>query len=124
MDVAEPGTDHFSVSLGQLVAEVLTAKGLNKAWLARKLNVHPAQITRLLHGRTRAYVQLICDLEDALELPRGHFFRALGVVPEAESAAEAIELDPALAFDPSGRDTLRDLYESIVKRSRRDGDQS
>lgn len=54
------------MELAASLAERLEAKGMSKAELARKLNMKPSQLTRILSASSNVTIETIARLEDAI----------------------------------------------------------
>ena len=82
--------------LGRWIKATLEIKGKNQAWLAEKLDVSPAQVSRLMRrGGSEASPSQLDTIADALGRKRTEIYRAAGHI---EPISPKDDVDESLLF--------------------------
>ncbi|HEX2951375.1 MAG TPA: helix-turn-helix transcriptional regulator [Armatimonadota bacterium] len=69
----------------------LTQRGWDQAELARRGNISPAQVTRIMSGERRAGPDACRAIARALQLPPEEVFRQAGLLPKTRKVPEGVD---------------------------------
>lgn len=102
------------MSLGNAIAAGLAATGHPASWLAEAINLDAGQISRIINGRSKELtVARVVQIEQALQLRRGHLFRAAGLIEEDVGVIEALASDTKL--DDEWKHQFTEMYERLTR---------
>jgi transcriptional regulator with XRE-family HTH domain len=105
------------MKLKDLVKAALTKKGMNQTDLADRINVTPAQISRIMSGERGTSIETLVKIADALNIRHEDIFKAAaGILPankDIDPWVEQMNIKLNSIKDPAARALAEKVLESL-----------
>lgn len=111
----------FPMKLKDLVKAALIKKGMNQTDLADRINVTPAQISRIMSGERGTSIETLVKIADALNIRHEDIFKAAAGLPALEVTSdkwvEQMNIKLNNIKDPKSRSIAEKLLDSLASES-------
>lgn len=110
----------LSMNVGELIKSALNKKSLSQSELADRVNMTPAQISRIISGERGTSIENLISIADALTINRDLILRAAAGLSTEKKKDEWIEeMNYKISLiPPSARKMAEKLLETFIDETR------